>query len=747
MLKKSMIVAILAALSFFVLTMTVSAFSLKGLFGKKDDSLAEQTQPRVKMCLPTYKAEAAGKRIISKDKDNASLLYDAKLDAPADFDENTEVTIDMAGNVIPSSVRYYTGKIKEGGKNCLGTRFYGSKDNKSFVELGIISGEIPSENAWGELYFAGFDEYRYLKVYAPENSNLCEVEWLCINGVSQTKRAGLSLNLYTFDILEDIDATVLFAEYDKNGAIKNISSNKVKLVKGENTSVLAELKNAELKAGDSYRIIVFDEEGKLVLKNPLIYQLSGPVSEVTVSDVFTDNMLLQADKPLKIWGRAPIGTTVKVVIENERGGKTEHSVNVTKKPEWSIDMGIFSAGGRYTVKVKSQKSEIEYKNVTFGDVWLCTGQSNMEFYMAAAKDTAEELKNKQEVRNEEIRIYNMFNKGIGGAAMPLDNPATNGDIWRALDEETAAYCSSVAYYFAKEINQETGVPIGIINIAVGDTEINRWIENGRKCGSFTSTSGDLYNNRVYPFKNLNIKGILYYQGEADQYRTHLSADEYSDAMAGLVDSYRGHWGEDLPFYWAQLTRHKVDESLVREGQRLALEKVAQKKNTGMVTLIDIVGNYNAKKGSARDDIHPWDKKTVADRFSAYAKRDCYGIDTAVCGPVLKSVKRDGNRLVVTFDCEGKLRVMPKERYADKITDKKIKKEKLDVNRPQEFEIAGSSGEYFKADAVLDGKSVVLTCDSVSAPISVRYAWGAYPEMPNLTDDTGLPCPTFEAYVE
>ncbi len=128
---------------------------------------------------------------------------------------------------------------------------------------------------------------------------------------------------------------------------------------------------------------------------------------------------------------------------------------------------------------------------------------------------------------------------------------------------------------------------------------------------------------------------------------------------------------------------------MREGQRIALSKVSEKKNTGMITLIDIVGNYNGDTGSCREDIHPWGKKLVAERFAALAKRDCYGGDENVSGPMYKSAKREGNKMVITFDCTGSLSVLPKESYADRTTDELIKKDNIDTSVPHEFELAGA----------------------------------------------------------
>lgn len=752
MLKKRLIAGILAVLSFFVLGTTVSAFELKGLFGKKEEAPLPENTPRLKVYMENEKIEPvgnAGTRISSSKgaEKAAALLYDGDTSKAAEFDNDAVVTIDMGATVMLSGIRYYADKIEEDGNNCLGTRFYASNDNKNYVELAVIEGLNPPENGWYELNFSGFGEYRYFRAAVPPKANLCEIEWMGVSGFTRVKQPNgkysVGFELCAFDAAEDIEATLLIAEYNSSGVVKKIDAVKQKFPFGMATYFKAELADADCEVGDSYRIAVFEEDGNITLDYPLNYRVNGAASNLSVSSVFGDNMVLQADKPVVIWGKAPKNRVVEVTIENRLGGSVTRTAEANANSEWEVSLGSFSSGGEYTITVKADGTKLEYKNITFGDVWICTGQSNMDFYMMGGdKTAAADLENKVGVRNLNIRLLNLWNKGMTGAAKPVDNPPTGGDSWYPMDVDSAAYCSAVGYYFAREIQNTTGEPVGIINVAVGDTEINRWISKGTKCGTFTSTDGDLYNNRIYPFEKLNIKGIILYQGEADQYRTHLTAKKYSDAMAGLVDSYRSKWGANLPFYWAQLTRYRVDETLVREGQRIALSKVANKENTGMIVLNDLIGDYEAETGSCRNDIHPWGKKTVAERFAAYAKRDCYDKDVAVSGPVYKSAQRNGNKLVLTFECTGELKVMPKERYADKITDEKIKKEKIDTSKPMEFEIAGSDGNFVKADAVLDGNTVILSSESVSNPVYARYAWGAYPEMPNLTDNTGLPTATF-----
>lgn len=748
MLKKRFVAGIMAVLSLFILTADASALS----FGtKKTAAKAEEVAvPRIKMYMPAAKMEPLGgvrTRIsASKGVSNAEMLYDGDTSKNFACDSDAEVTLDMGISVLLSQIRYYAGKIdKNGGNNCLGTRFFASADNKKYNELAVIENDTAPEDGWYEINFSGFGEYRYFRVELPEKSNISEIEWIGANGFSRTKQSSgrydIKFSFCAYDAEEDIDASVLVAAYNKDGVMKQAAVAEHKFASGTATNFDAELKDAEVSDGDSYRVVMFEKDGRSSLKNPLNYRVNGAASEFAVSKVFSDNMVLQADKPAVVWGKAPRYRDIEVVVENSHGGSVKRTTQADENSDWSVNLGSFSAGGIYTMKIKADGVTYEYGNITFGDVWLCTGQSNMEYYMAACEDTLADLK-KPEIKNDNIRLYNLFNKGMDGAAKPLDNPPVSGGSWQMMDADAAAYCSAVGYYFAQDIQRTINEPVGIISVAVGDTEINRWIAKDTKCGRFTSTDGGLYNNRIRPFEKLAIKGIILYQGEADQYRTHLSAETYSDAMAGLVDNYRKVWGADLPFYWTQLTRYRVDETLVREGQRLALGKVSEKKNIGMLSLLDIIGNYDAKTGSCRNDIHPWDKKTVAERFAAYAKRDCYGSDNAVSGPVYKSSAQEGNKLVLTFECNGSLSVLPKERYADKETDNRIKREKIDTSKPMEFEIAGSDGRFCAAEARLEGNKVILASNDVKEPVYARYAWGAYPEMPNLTDDTGLPAATF-----
>ncbi len=746
MLKKRCMIIFLAVLSFFVLTIGQT-------YAKTEYVLpGEVLSRRLSIYMNNEKVEPVGGivegkiNVVGGTKEEALKLYDENVSSVPYFEEDTSVVLDMGVNIIFSKIRYYTDKITESNNNSFGTRFYASKDNKTFTELTVVQGTKQEENCWNEVEFSGLGEFRFFRVDLPAKSNISEIEWMGTSGYSKIKqqdgKSAVKLSLCGYNEGKDLTATVLACVINKNGVLKQGKALKQTFTAKGETEFELLFENPVEEDGDKYRVVVLDKNGSMAIPSVLNFRLNDASSEFSVASVFSDNMMLQAEQPLTVWGKAPKNSNVEVILKNSLGGEIVKYAKTGVNSNWEVNLGTFSAGGKYELTVKADGKSTIYKNITFGDVWLCTGQSNMDYYMMSGDDSAADLKKAADVKNSNIRIYNLWNKGTDGAAAPVDNPPNDGVIWREADTDTVAYCSAVGYYFARKLQAETNNPIGIINVAVGDTEINRWVKKGYTNGKFTSTDGNLYNNRIYPFERLKIKGIILYQGEADQYRTHMTALEYSDALTGLIDSYRSKWGRDLPFYWAQLTRYKVDESLVRQGQFLTLDTVAVKKNTGMVVLTDVFGNYEGKTGSCREDIHPWNKKIVGERFAAYALRDCYGADVCVSGPMYESSQQSDNKLILSFNCTGSLRIMPKDSYADRITSQKIKDGAINANKIMEFEIAGQDGIFYDADAKAEGNKVILTSKSVSKPIYARYAWGEYPEAPNLTDDTGLPAAAF-----
>lgn len=670
------------------------------------------------------------------------------------------VTLD-AGSLKALSYIGYTPDTssQEAADSCVGTKFSASKDNKSFVELGTINPDVngdlnPERHT---ILFSGYGLYRYFKVDFSPGASLGEVEWMCDDGIvcseeknrAETKTA-TSFNLTAFDATAEFDGRIFMAVYSRDNIIKHCEVRDYAFT----PSGFYDLKFEKLSLENGDRVMISGYDTKTmngILPTPLRYEYTEASSSLSMANIYSDNMMFQADTDLIISGKAPSGARVKAEIENNDTGELYAGSDVSENlSDWEIDFGAFPNGGRYTMRVFCGDEKLEFENITFGDVWVFAGQSNMEFYLCGEDEEAKYLKTAQgqkEAENSNIRMVNLYNIGLTGAAGEVENVPLNdwNDYWAELTPDRANYLSAIAYYFAQGIYERYGRNVGIISVAVGDTEINKWYPYGESFGTFTGTDGCLYNNRIYPFTKQKIKGILWYQGEADMYRTNMKADLYADAMAGLIDSYRKKWGDsELPFYYAQLARYGVkDESEIREGQRVALQRVKNTENVGMISLLDIIGTYEQGDGCARTDIHPWQKRVVAERFLSRVGHDLYG-DTSLHsgGPVYKSMEVFDDRIELTFRHTGSLKVMDKSQYADSVCEKKISDSMTDTSELKEFYISDREGKFYPASAKIENDKVTVYSDSVMYPKNVMYAWGAYPEMPNLTDDTGLPAATF-----
>jgi sialate O-acetylesterase len=472
----------------------------------------------------------------------------------------------------------------------------------------------------------------------------------------------------------------------------------------------------------------------------------------TLANAFADHMVLQAEQPVTIWGDGAANVELKVVLQEETTDTTtEKTVTIGNDNTWSVEFPAFTKGGQYTLSVIRTMDEktIQVSDVTFGDVFLLAGQSNMERGMSEMADTVEYLNSDsgaEEANNSNIRFLNLYGIEKSGAGVPQEELIDN--TWKAMTNTNLSYFSAIGYFVSQNIQRTQDTPVGIISTAVGGTPIKYWQQGGV-----------LYNNRIYPFRKLKVKAILFYQGCSDAFFTGgvpttegETVNQYAVAMADLIDTYRTLWkDETLPFYYAGLTRYGVlDHSIIRDGQRKAVQLVQNKKNVGFLSMLDLPGaaeddgnSNNMTSLNARKSIHPGGKQQVAERFLAAMKKDLYNDKTQLTsGPVYQSMTAKGNQLVLSFETTGALQVMKKEQYADYETDNYISTSgKLD-SELQEFEVAGEDGVFYDAQAVIDGDTIIVSSDEVQNPIAVRYAYGAYPEMPNLTDDSSLPTSTF-----
>lgn len=665
--------------------------------------------------------------------------------------EDNWVTLDAGELKSLSYIKYIPNTSSQMTANmCVGTKFLASKDNKNFVELGTVNPDINGDLSadWHIMEFSGYGEYRYFKIELSAFASFGEIEWICNNGIMVDSADTTTIDLVAYDPIENFSGLVTLAVYNKDKLLKSYKTIDAEFLIGEYTPI--EFSGMKLQLGDYIRILTYDRNTMETAVNlPLDYRYTEASSSLSMANVYSDNMMFQADEELVIYGKAPRGTTVTAELKDNATGEVFKN-SAGSDNSWEISLGCFGNGGSYSLTVTDGEDKLEFDNITFGDVWVFAGQSNMEFYLCGEK-SGEQLLNsgagKRRATSSDIRMVNMYNIGINGANGEIENVPLNdwNEYWTELTPDRASYISAIAYYFAQGLKEKYNRNVGIISVAVGDTEINRWYPNGMSNGSFTGDGGDLYNNRIYPFTKFKVSGILWYQGEADQYRTNMTAEQYSDAMAGLIDVYREKWNKsDLPFYYAQVTRYGVkDESEIREGQRIALNKIKNKNNVGMVGLLDIIGAYEQGSGCARTDIHPWQKEVVAQRFLNYAARDLYGEeDIVVSGPEYESKQIEGNTAVLSFKHSGSLRVMDKSQYADSACDSKIKATGTDTSVLHEFWVSDESGKFYPANAEIADDKVIVWSEAVQNPVDVMYAWGAYPEMPNLTDDSGLPASTF-----
>ena len=509
------------------------------------------------------------------------------------------------------------------------------------------------------------------------------------------------------------------------------------------------------KVGGNYtaKVFVWDDSMRPIGD---VYETEYNVeSPFALPNVFSDNMMLQADEDITVWGTGVPNDTVTVTLK-EKDAETAYEANCTIAEDgtWEVTLDAKECGGDYTMTVKCGEETRRYTNIIFGDVYLLAGQSNMEAWLSWI-DSQNYAGEKERAENSNIRTIDLLSKGGNGSSNPSDNlPEIEGNAWAPMTFSNANTTSAIGYYFAQELNKETGRPIGYIHAAVGGTRIDRWLENDYVEG--ISSPWSLYNNRVYPLRKFKLSGVLYYQGESDgpedadslDSSKGMSADQYSTIMAALIDNYRELFNnENLPFYYAQLARYSTQNfENIRAAQVWALDKVTNPNYVRMVSNLDEVGNFGSvgnTSGNARHDIHPYGKDEVARRFALLAKHDIYGYtDSSVTGPQYKSMETDGDKLILTFEADGDLDILDKDCYADYKTDELIESDKLDVTVLNGFEIAGEDGIYYSANAEIKGKTVILSCDEVKTPVKARYAFGAYPESPNLTDGSGLPSYTF-----
>ncbi|KAF2509281.1 sialate O-acetylesterase [Flavobacterium zhairuonense] len=419
-------------------------------------------------------------------------------------------------------------------------------------------------------------------------------------------------------------------------------------------------------------------------------------ANVALPNIFSDNMVLQRNSEVKIWGWASPKEEIKLVSS---WNNQEYKTVANNQAKWELLIKTPEAGGPFSISIKGY-NEVVLKNILIGEVWLCSGQSNMEMSASWGIDNGEEeMKN---ATNPNIRFFTVPKLT---ATTPQNNLLGN---WTESTPETMKYFSAIGYFFAKRLREDLkNVPIGLISSNWGGTPAEIWmpedvvnndpllLENAKKLNEQEygpRQPGRAYNAMIYPIVGFKIAGTLWYQGESN-----VGSLVYDKTLGALITSWRKEWKDDFPFYYVQIAPFKTGSNnfsnvTVRNSQRKLLNEVSK---TGMVLTSDI---------SDTIDIHPKNKKSVGIRLANLALTDTYKINSnLVNGPLYKDFKVEKSKVIVSFD------------YADGLyfKDKKL----------NQFEVAGADGNFFPAEATIKNNEVVLISKKVSKPTKVRFAWG------------------------
>ncbi len=483
-------------------------------------------------------------------------------------------------------------------------------------------------------------------------------------------------------------------------------------------------------------------------------------ADVKPASVFGDHAVLQREKPIAVWGLADAGEKVTVQL-----GEVERSTTADEQGRWRVDLPAMKAGGPVQMKIDG-KNSVRFNDLLIGDVWVCSGQSNMEFTVKGASNAKEAIAAADQPK---IRLLTVPRKASFG--QPQDSQPGQ---WQVCTAETVRGFSAVGYFFGRNLHQKLDVPIGLIASSWGGTPAESWtsapalnaepmfaqlVSNfEKKMAEYPAAKANhdqamaawetenrdkpknqqskkpaapagpdspyapagLFNGMIQPLVPYSIKGAIWYQGESNAGR----AAAYRTLLPVLIRDWRTAFGQgDFPFLVVQLANYMeaakqpVENSgwaELREAQLLTARNVP---NVGLAVIVDV--------GEAKD-IHPKNKQAVGDRLALAARKIAYGEDVLHSGPILRKMQIDGSTVTLQFDQAKGLKIAdPNE-----------------TGKPLPFAVAGEDKQWHAATARIEGDNVVLESDAVQRPVAVRYAWSNNPDSALLYNEADLPASPF-----
>lgn len=489
-------------------------------------------------------------------------------------------------------------------------------------------------------------------------------------------------------------------------------------------------------------------EGAGILAKTVYSGITGDYGGLQMSQLYTDYMVLQRDMPLDIHGIANAGEKITVSISNQKATATANN-----QGKWSVVLKPMNATTDLTLTVEAGSAAKVYKHVAVGEVWLCSGQSNMAFMLCQADTYKRDIDN---VGDPQLRLFDMKARwetyNVAWPASCLDSlnhlQYYRSTTWQPTTPDNAKWFSAIAYYYGRMLRDSLKVPVGLICNAVGGSPTEAWIDRntletcfpailknwlhndfiqdwvrGRAAKNLTNDNTHLgrhpyepcylYESGILPLQKYPIKGVIWYQGESNAH----NMESHSELFKLLVGSWRSNWSNPtMPFYFVQLSSlNRPSWPWFRYSQLQLMQQIA---NTGMAVSSDCGDSL---------DVHPLRKQPVGQRLARWALNKTYGKSITPSGPIYKGVVRSADSLIVSFD------------YADSLCTS-------DGKQPSTFEIAEEEGMYYPATAVIEGNTVRLTSPEVKNPRYVRYGWQPF-TCANLINGDALPASTFRGKAE
>ena len=517
----------------------------------------------------------------------------------------------------------------------------------------------------------------------------------------------------------------------------------------------------------------------IVLQIILSCLASALFGATELPSIFGDHMVLQRDKPIPVWGWSEEGLKVKVTL----GGKSA-TATAGKDGRWEVRLPAMKASGEGRELIVEGSEKIVFKDVLVGEVWVCSGQSNMEWSVNGALNPNEE---KQAADYPKIRHIKV-------PKIPSDSHERNFHArWQVCSPSTAGGFTAVGYYFARALLDKLNVPVGLVNSSWGGTRIEPWMplegyrmigkqdfardtikrieavdpstEEGKarhlagievmrdwitkaeqavEAGKFPPSRPAsaqvgigqshqdptrLYRGMIHPLVPYAIRGAIWYQGESNG----NEGETYYHKKHGLVKGWRKVWNQgDFPFYWVQLANFTNDKKTPQGGDGYARIREAERRaldipNTGMAVIIDI---------GETSDIHPKNKQDVGKRLAQWALAETYEFDLVASGPLYETMKIEGGKARILFKNVGKGLIIGRKQGLED-TEELVIDAKL-----ERFAIAGKDKTWVWAEAVIDGDTVLVSHPDVPVPVAVRYAYSANPLGANLYNREGFPASPF-----